>query len=343
MQVIINKEGYIYVYVANESTEQGHYVHFDDLKITYSEGPVVQESNYYPFGLQISSLSWQREDAIKNLYKFTGKEEIADLNLGWIDFGWRMFDPSLGRWNSQDKLASIYFFKSPCSYAFNNPINFYDPNGLFVDNFSSSNVGNWTEDYEETSRKQQNKKRNETLLSGLYTNTKNNEEQTYYNQGNGNYSYTDYATVGTAYTANNGESYAGGYRVFEVEMNINLRVNAQNGGGFNNSEFALGSGGLIYGVGENLIANKRLGYWIGKNGKYYSGFTGRGPNQFTGSRASALKASGVWKIAGRTAFVLGAGLSTYNGYSAYQLGDYAGVGKAGLDLTMGAIATFGDL
>ena len=101
-------------------------------------------SNYYPFGLQINSLSWQREDAVKNRYTYNGKEMQDDLNLNWYDYGFRMQDPALGRWHVIDGLSDLYSSWSPYNYTMNNPIKFIDPNGAYVDDFSGNNTGNWT-------------------------------------------------------------------------------------------------------------------------------------------------------------------------------------------------------
>jgi len=54
--------------------------------------------DYYPFGLTFNSYS--RENSTPNDYKYNSKEEQTELGLGWLDYGWRMFDPSIGRWNA---------------------------------------------------------------------------------------------------------------------------------------------------------------------------------------------------------------------------------------------------
>lgn len=66
-----------------------------------------------------------------------------------------------------------------------------------------------------------------------------------------------------------------------------------------------------------------------------------GGNQWTGTRANALRKAGYFKLASRGIFFVGASISGYQGYVAYQNGDYAGVAKSGLDIVMGAFSTFG--
>jgi len=83
--------------------------------------------NYYPFGLQFNS--YTSTASTPQNFLNTGKERINDLGLGWDDFGARMYDPSIGRWNHIDPLADKYTPMSPYNYVLNNPINLIDPNG----------------------------------------------------------------------------------------------------------------------------------------------------------------------------------------------------------------------
>jgi len=79
--------------------------------------------NYYPFGLTFNSFVSGDE----NLYKYNGKEEQKET--GWHDFGERMYNPALGRWQVVDRLAINYVAMSPYNYAQNNPLRFVDPDG----------------------------------------------------------------------------------------------------------------------------------------------------------------------------------------------------------------------
>lgn len=59
-------------------------------------------------------------------YGFNGKEEQEELELNWIDYGWRNYDATLGRWMNLDPLAEFTRKYSPYSYALNNPVYYYD-------------------------------------------------------------------------------------------------------------------------------------------------------------------------------------------------------------------------
>ncbi len=101
---------------------------------------MIQQEEYYPFGMV--SESSQRENSLPNEYKYNGKEEQTELNLGWLDYGQRMYEPTLGRFFTEDRFAEKYFDQNPYSYAFNNPALYIDVNGDSVWTVNKSSVDN---------------------------------------------------------------------------------------------------------------------------------------------------------------------------------------------------------
>ena len=102
-------------------------VYFDDFKVEHIKSPVVSSQEYYPFGLSFSNYS--RENSLNNQYQYNGKEQQDELNLGWLDYGARMYQPDIGRWGVVDSRAEIYSDFSPYNYVANNPLILIDPNG----------------------------------------------------------------------------------------------------------------------------------------------------------------------------------------------------------------------
>ncbi len=125
LHVKVKKKGYLYIYLSNEDPMQVD-VFFDDLRIVHHSA-IEQSNDYYPFGLTFNSYS--RENSTPNDYKYNGKEEQTELDLGWMDYGARMYLPEIGRFGVQDRFAEIYSSLTPYHYGGNNPMLFIDVNG----------------------------------------------------------------------------------------------------------------------------------------------------------------------------------------------------------------------
>src|SRR4051812_10563772 len=78
-------------------------VYFDDFKVEHVKSPVIQSEDFYPFGLSFNS--YNRENSLINKYLYNGKEKQDALDLGWFDYGARMYMPDIGRWGVVDPLS----------------------------------------------------------------------------------------------------------------------------------------------------------------------------------------------------------------------------------------------
>jgi RHS repeat-associated protein len=66
------------------------------------------------------------------MYQYNGKEKQDELDLGWLDYGARMYQPEIGRWNAIDPMADAYYSNSAYSYVLGNPIANRDQDGMWT-------------------------------------------------------------------------------------------------------------------------------------------------------------------------------------------------------------------
>jgi RHS repeat-associated protein len=87
---------------------------------------LLQADSYYPFGGKMPGLSYIASGADENKFTYNGKELEDEFGLDWYHYGWRFYDPAVGRWWVTDPMDVEH---SPYKYGFNSPIMFIDPDG----------------------------------------------------------------------------------------------------------------------------------------------------------------------------------------------------------------------
>ncbi|MCL9805466.1 RHS repeat-associated core domain-containing protein [Flavobacterium amniphilum] len=167
IEFIPHAEGFV-------KSEKGSYVyyfnytdHLGNVRVTYTDDGsgtpyVVEESNYYPFGLKHRGYNEPDQNlqdwgnilttysSLNHKYKYNGKEFQDELGLNMYDYGARNYDAAIGRWMNIDPLAELSRRWSPYTYAKNNPMFFIDPDGMLDTSFiqelwdKSSNNTTWT-------------------------------------------------------------------------------------------------------------------------------------------------------------------------------------------------------
>jgi RHS repeat-associated protein len=131
--------------------------HLGNIRLSYSDADlngainpateIIEESNYYPFGLQqkgYNNTVSSNGNSLAQAFKFGGKELSSELGLETYDFGARNYDPAIGRWMNLDPLAEKMRRHSPYNYAFDNPVFFIDYDGMSP---TGPNIGGPTKDF----------------------------------------------------------------------------------------------------------------------------------------------------------------------------------------------------
>jgi RHS repeat-associated protein len=123
----------------------------------------LEENHYYPFGLKHQNYNTGRRQLGKkeeilagNLtlmpalvlptedkpmvykYKYNGKEWQDELGLNVYDYGYRGYDPAIGRWSAVDPLAEKYITTSPYAFVQNNPLINREIDGRYFEEGSKS-------------------------------------------------------------------------------------------------------------------------------------------------------------------------------------------------------------
>ena len=127
----IPQNGFLRVFSNNmEATP----VSINNTTLAVIPGKLVEEYNYYPYGLVFGASS-ANSTIKKTDYLYNGKElqrnEFGTGNgLELEDYGARLYDGQIGVWHQMDPLAIKFNSYTPYNYCLNNPINMIDPDGM---------------------------------------------------------------------------------------------------------------------------------------------------------------------------------------------------------------------
>ncbi len=228
-----------------------------------------------------------------------GKENDVESSLS--DFGARKYDPELGRFTSVDPLWEEMPGSSPFHYCFNNPIMMRDPFGLEPDASGD-----------------QPKK---IPVAGI----------------------TDPVVIEAPRYSDDIQAILAQKNELILQMaqrdaadrieteRQKKKVNDKS----NTISRLLDIAGGIYGGLQGLTSSQ--GYWLGKNGKYYS--NSWGGNQYTGGRFGAFKAASNYKLAGKATLM---GSVVLGGYKSLE-GYVADGRQFGYNAQMAAVSSAGSV
>ena len=124
--MVLRRNGWMYILLINESAQD---VFFDNLVINLKHGPLVEQSDYYPNGMENPGLSTKalKYQYNQNRYKFNGIEYDSAFGINEFDAHYRDLDPAIGRWTTIDPSPDESI--SPYASMGNNPVSKSDPLG----------------------------------------------------------------------------------------------------------------------------------------------------------------------------------------------------------------------
>ena len=87
--------------------------------------------NYYPFGMQQTGTACSYDLSSDYRYGYNGKEKDDEIKgeANSLDYGFRIYDPRVGKFLSTDPLQLQFPFMSPFIYAADDPISMIDEDG----------------------------------------------------------------------------------------------------------------------------------------------------------------------------------------------------------------------
>ena len=137
LEFINHAEGYVenennaYKYVYQYKDHLGNIrVSYDNSgSVSSPNASIVEENNYYPFGLRHKGYNNVVNGTENNYQTFQRQEEEKELGKNTYAFQWRDYDPAIARFNKIDRFAEKYASHSPYAFTKNNPIRYREMAG----------------------------------------------------------------------------------------------------------------------------------------------------------------------------------------------------------------------
>ncbi len=147
LEFINHSEGYTMPNDASDYSQGFSYIynykdHLGNVRLSYTDADnngsidpaieIIEENNYYPFGLEHKGYNNQINGVENNYMTYNGRELDKSLGLDWPDLGARMYDPGIARFPTMDPMTDFVNHQSPYAMANNNPVANVDEYGLGI-------------------------------------------------------------------------------------------------------------------------------------------------------------------------------------------------------------------
>jgi len=125
--------GYVYQYVDNIGNVRLSYTDANGDGSIDSSTEIIEENNYYPFGLKHKGYNGNVSpdgNSLAQKWKFEGQELNEDLGLDVYEWKYRIHDPAIGRFWQVDPLTEDYEWMTTYQFSSNQPIHAPELEGL---------------------------------------------------------------------------------------------------------------------------------------------------------------------------------------------------------------------
>ena len=96
--------------------------------VDFFEADILNATDYYPFGMEMPNRQFSSTDYD---YGFNGKENDQEWGTQLVqDYGFRLYNPAIGKFLSVDPYARSYAMLTPYQFASNSPVTNIDLDGL---------------------------------------------------------------------------------------------------------------------------------------------------------------------------------------------------------------------
>ena len=148
LQFFPTAEGYVNVTNGSAFNYVYNYTdHLGNVRLSYQKEAngtlkVLEENNYYPFGLKHQGYNNTNLANSNYKYKYQGQERQDELGLNWDSFKWRNYMPEIGRFFNVDPLAEQYAYNGVYNFSENRVIDGRELEGLEWKSIKDENTGN---------------------------------------------------------------------------------------------------------------------------------------------------------------------------------------------------------
>ena len=158
--------------------------HLGNIRLSYSDSDgngdidaateIIEENNYYPFGLKhkgYNNVVSANANSIAKKFGYNGVENEEALGLNLMEMDMRQYDAATGRWISIDPVT--HHSQSTYNGFDNNPIYWSDPSGADstngIDDSDSMNMDHWSDAYKNGGNDTDKGKRNKKIKKKTVT------------------------------------------------------------------------------------------------------------------------------------------------------------------------------